>query len=180
MMAAAMSSGSVSCSSASASVSRSQADVEIVVARLDLLAREAAPAAFLALILALCPAVRIVAVGLLEVREVLDRQRAGLAEGGHVGPHVIDPDRLGVGLVGLAALEKQHVGLDALRIEDAGRQPQDGVQVAKVHQPRAQPAAGVVLEQHVVGHHHRRRARRASGRGRCARQRRAACWRCRP
>ena len=57
-------------------------------------------------------------------------------------------------LVGLAALEEQHVGLHALRIEDAGRQAQDRVQVAQVHQPRAQPPPRVVLEQHVVGHDH--------------------------
>jgi hypothetical protein len=53
--------------------------------------------------------------------------------------HVIDPQRLGIALVGLAALKKQHIGLNALRIEDAGRQPQNGVKVAQVHQPSPQP-----------------------------------------
>ncbi len=41
-----------------------------------------------------------------------------------------------------------------LRVEDAGGQAQDGVQVALVHQVAADVAADVALEQHVVGQHH--------------------------
>jgi 2-methylisocitrate lyase-like PEP mutase family enzyme len=49
---------------------------------------------------------------------------------------------------------KQHIGLDALRIEDARRQSQDGVKVAEIHEPGAQAPADLdqpwrrILKQH--------------------------------
>lgn len=105
-------------------------DVEIVVTGGDGLAREPAPPAVFALLLPLRAAIRIGAIGFLEILEVSDGQRAGLAESGHVSAHVVDPDGFRVRLVSLAALEEQYVGLDALRIENARRQAQDRVQVA--------------------------------------------------
>ena len=148
-----MSSGSVRPSSASSSPSRSQAMSRLSPRAAICLAGEAAEAALLALVLPLGAADRVVAEGRFEGGEVLGAQRPRLAEGGHVGAHVVDPDGLGVALSVLRAGEEDHVGLDALRIEDAGRQAQDGVQVAPVHQHlrRRRPP---VLEQHVVRHDH--------------------------
>src|ERR1019366_6059400 len=57
----------------------------------------------------------------LERCEVGDRERLGLTEGVHVGPHVVDPDTLGVGLVGLTSGQKQNIGIHALRINLALR-----------------------------------------------------------
>ena len=54
----------------------------------------------------------------------------------------------------LAVVEEDHVGLDPLRVEDAGRQAQDGVQVGVVEQLAADRLAGAALEQDVVGHDH--------------------------
>ena len=82
------------------------------------------------------------------------REHGALAELGHVGAQVVDPDFPGVALVRLATGEEEHIGLHALGVEDAGGQAQDGVQVALVHQVGADLPAGVALEQHVVRHHH--------------------------
>ena len=73
------------------------------------------------LVSAVSDAVRIVPIGFLEILEVIHRQWARLAEGRHVGAHIVDPEGLGVRLVGLAALKEQDVRFDPLRIEDAGR-----------------------------------------------------------
>lgn len=51
-------------------------DIEIVVAGLDRVPREAPEPSLFPLILALCLAERIISEGLLEFREVLDGQRA--------------------------------------------------------------------------------------------------------
>jgi hypothetical protein len=146
------------------------ADVQVVAAGGDLLAGEAAPAA-------VSPvstrrgqgggaALRVVAEDVLELvarnlggrirlgAEVVAAERRALAELGHVGAHVVDPHFLGVALVGLATGEEQHIGLDALGVEDAGGQAQDGVQVALVHQVAANVGADVAFEEHVVGQHH--------------------------
>src|SRR5215467_1362749 len=131
-------------------------DVEIIVPRLDGLAGEAAPPAFIAPVLAFGAAAWIAAEGFLELSEVLNRQRARFTKDRRVGPQVIDPYRSGVRLVSLAALEEQYVCLHSLRVEDAGRQTQYGVQVAKLHHPCAQLATNIVFEQHVVWHHHAR------------------------
>src|SRR5690349_15351575 len=69
----------------------------------------------------------------------------------HVRAKVVDPDLLRVALVLLAAGEKEHVGLDALRIEDASWQSENRVQVALVHQIGADLLARVALEKYVVG-----------------------------
>ena len=50
--------------------------------------------------------------------------------------------------------KKQHVGFDALGVEDAGGQPEDGVQAAFVHQVAAHVGAYAGFKQHVVGQHH--------------------------
>ena len=57
-------------------------NVEIVISRLDLLAREASPSTLFALILALRSAVWIVTVSFFESREVLQCERPRLAERG--------------------------------------------------------------------------------------------------
>ena len=74
-----------------------------------------------------------------------------------VGAQVIDPQLPGPGRLGaLAAAQEQHVGLHALGVEDARRQPQQGVDLTVVQQPAADRLARTGLEQHVVGHDHRR------------------------
>ena len=151
-------------------------DVEGVVAFGDLLTGEAAEAAGFALILALGLAVGVVAEGVHEVLKMIMRQRGALAEAGHVGAQVVDPDFLGVALVLLATGEEQHVGLDALGVEDAGGQAQDGVQVALVHQVGADLLAVAVVKQHVVGQHHGGPAAGFEATGRCAAGSRTACW----
>ena len=71
----------------------------------------------------------------------------------HVRPQVVDPQlrrpRL---LLGGLGVEEQHVGLDALGVEDAGRQPQQRVHVALLEQVAPHRLAGPALEQHVVRH----------------------------
>ena len=85
---------------------------------------------------------------------MLARERRALAER-HVGAQVVSPHVLGVAHVApRAPLEEQHVGLHARRVEDARRQPQDGVQVALVHQVGADLLPGVVLKENIVGKHH--------------------------
>ncbi len=58
----------------------------------------------------------------------------------------------------VGAREEEHVGLHALRVEDAGGQAQDGVEVAPVHEAAAQLLAPAVVEEHVVGYDDRRAA----------------------
>jgi hypothetical protein len=96
------------------------------------------------------PATRIFAKRRLKLREVGQRHQPCLAEARHVGAQVIDPHRLGIGLVGLSTGQEDDVGLHALSIEDASRQAQNGVQVAQLHHPLTKTPASVVLEQHVV------------------------------
>jgi hypothetical protein len=136
-------------------------DVEIVVAGFDFVARKATKPPSLPLILALCLAEWIIAKGFFELREVLHGQWPRLSESLHLVAQIVDPDDFRVRLVGLAAREKYHIGLHALRVENARRQSQDGVEVTKLHHPCAQPAAGVVLEQDVIGHHDSGRSREA-------------------
>ncbi|AVZ26817.1 hypothetical protein ZMO3_ZMOp32x027 (plasmid) [Zymomonas mobilis subsp. mobilis] len=124
-------------------------DVEIIVALGDGCTVELAPTAVLPAISPLGSAIGVRPICLLKFRKVGNGQRAGLAKSGHVRPHVIDPNGLGVTLVALATLEEQYIGLNPLRIENAGRQAQDGVKIAQIHQPSAQ--ASIILKQHVVG-----------------------------
>src|SRR5258706_15388098 len=93
-------------------------NVQVVISCLDRFTRERPPTTSLALIFALTPAIRIVAVRFFEIREVLYRQRTSFAKRGRVWTHVVDPYGFGVGLIGLASLEEQNIGLYALRIED--------------------------------------------------------------
>src|SRR5262245_30306645 len=85
-------------------------NIQIVITRFDGIAAKAPPATILALVLAFSAAIRIAAIVLLEICKVFHLQWTGLAVGGCIRPHVVDPDRLGISLVGFAALEKQNVG----------------------------------------------------------------------
>jgi hypothetical protein len=78
----------------------------------------------------------------------------GLVRAQVVDPHLSGPRRL----AGRLAVEEEHVGLDALRVEDAGRQAQEGVHVALVQELAAHDLARAALEEHVVGHDDRRAA----------------------
>ena len=98
-------------------------DVERVIATRDPLAGKLAEAAGLAGVLALLQcggsAGGIIAEGFLELGEVVTGQRGALAEVRHVRAQVIDPDFLGVALVGLATGEEQDVGV---RRREAGEE----------------------------------------------------------
>ena len=108
-----------------------EAEVEAVVLGGDLLARVAVPALVL----------DAVAVGGFiggdEAGEVVLAQGVRLAEGRHVRAQVVEPDFVRVPLVARAARKEEDVRLDALRVEDAGRQAQDGVEVAFFHEVAA-------------------------------------------
>lgn len=122
-----------------------EAKVEAVVLCGDLLARVSVPA----LVRDAAAVVRL--IGLDEVLEILLAQRMRLAEGRHVRAQIVEPDFFGIALVGCAAREEEHVRLDALSVEDARRQAQDGVQVAFLHEVAADRLAIAVREQHIVG-----------------------------
>lgn len=99
--------------------------------------------------------------GLDEVGHIAAGQRPFLQGELHVGPQVIHRRRPGARLgPSRQPLEEQHVGLNALAVEDAGGQAQDGVQVEFVQQAAAQRLAGSALEQHIVGQHHGGRSAR--------------------
>ncbi len=133
--------------------------VEVVAAFDDLFTGQLAPAAFFALFLAVCAAQGIGTEEAFEFFEVVWLQRIGLAEGRHVGAQVVEPDVPG-GLLHVVRRvdlvrhtgEEQHVGLDALSIEDPRWQAQDCVQVAVHHQEAAQLGACAVAKEDVVGH----------------------------
>ena len=133
-------------------------DVEGVVPFGDPLAGELAEAAGLAGVLAFFQgggiALGIGAEGFFEIGEVLAGERGALAELRHVGPEVIDPDFFGVVLVGGAPGEEEDVGFNALGVEDAGGETQDGVQVALVHEVAADVLADAGLKQNIVRQHH--------------------------
>ena len=73
-----------------------------------------------------------------------------------VGAQVVDPElcrpRL---LLGGFAVEEEDVRLHALRVEDAGGQAQERVDVGLLEQFAADGFAGAAFEEHVVGQHHR-------------------------
>lgn len=135
-------------------------DVETVVALGDVFAGEGAEPggfripAFERMAVFAVVAVRVGAEEGFESGEVLARQLRAFAELRHVGAQVVNPHFLGVGFVAVTAREEQHVGFDALRVKNAGRQAQDGVQVAFVHQVAADLRADVAFKQHIVRHHH--------------------------
>jgi len=98
-------------------------------------------------------------VALDEVVEVGARHRLGLQHVVAVGAVVVDPHLLGPRLVTAGpALEEQDVRLDALGVEDAGRQAQQRVDVALVEQLATDGLAGPAFEQNVVGDDDRRAA----------------------
>jgi len=69
-----------------------------------------------------------------------------------VGPQVVDPHLLGPWGVGARLFVKeQHVRLYSLRVEDAGRQPQQGVDVALGEELAADRFSGTAFEQDVIG-----------------------------
>lgn len=70
-----------------------------------------------------------------------------------VGAVVVVPDLGGLRVrAGGAVVEEDHIRLDALGVEDAGWQPQNGVQIGGVEQLAADRFARAALEQHVVRH----------------------------
>ena len=70
-----------------------------------------------------------------------------------VGAQVVNPELFGPRFFGGGfAVEEEHVGLDALGVEDAGRQTQQGVHVALLEQLAADRLARAAFEKHVVGH----------------------------
>ena len=88
-----------------------------------------------------------------EVVQVGALQRIGLEREVLVGAEVVDPEVLCPRcLAGRLAVEEQDVGLHALGVEDAGRQPQQGVDIALLQQLAADCLACPALKQHVVGH----------------------------
>lgn len=95
----------------------------------DLLAGETPETSGFSLVCAFGPAIRIFAIGRHEILEMVDGQRRTLAEVGHVGAHIVDPDRPGIALVFRSTSEKEDVRLDALGVKDARRQAQDGVEI---------------------------------------------------
>ena len=88
-----------------------------------------------------------------EVVQVGAGQRVVLQGEAAVGAQVVYPQPLGPRrFAGWFAVEEKHVGLDALGIEDARRQTQQGVDVALCQQVAAHRLPGAALEQHVVRH----------------------------
>lgn len=72
------------------------------------------------------------------------------AEGGHIGAQVIEPNLTGIAFVLAATGKKQHIGFDALSIENAGGQAKNGMQVALLHQVAADALTIAVSKQNVV------------------------------
>ena len=82
-------------------------------------------------------------------------QRGAFAKLGGVGTHVIDPDAVRAAGGRFAHFFKeQHIGLDTLRVKDAGGQAQNGVQAAFVHEHAANVRAYAGFKQHIVRQHH--------------------------
>lgn len=69
-----------------------------------------------------------------------------------IGPQIVDPEVFGPGLfAGFFALEEEDVGFDALGVEDAGGESQEGVDVAAFEEFAADGFAGAAFEEDVVG-----------------------------
>ena len=132
-------------------------DVEAdLVARPEFLITVAAPTAFRCVLLVprcltLVPVLRVVTAG--EIRQVLEAHRFLLQRVVNVGAVVVVPDLLRPGArAGLAVIEEDHISLNPLRVEHAGRQAQDDVQVGVVQQLLADRLTGTAFEQHIVRH----------------------------
>lgn len=89
-------------------------------------------------------------VSAFKVREVFSGQWCAFAEGWHVAAEVVEPDFTGVLFVCGTALEEEDVRFDALGVEDAGGESEDGVEVALVHQVLPDSPSFPVGEEHVV------------------------------
>ena len=103
---------------------------------------------------------RIFAVDGFKRLQVLLGKRRALAKARHIGTQVIYPHVVGAVFILMrigdrAFGKEQHVGFDALGVKDAGRQPQDGVQMAFVHQVATNIGALTAFKQYVIRHHHR-------------------------
>ena len=127
-----------------------------LVAHPDLLITVTAPASFGCVLLvpgrlALVPVLRVVAAD--EIRQVLIAHRLLLQRVVNIGAVVVVPDLLRPGIrAGFAVIEEDHIGLDPLRVEHAGRKTQNGVQVGVVQQLLADRLTGTAFEQHIVRH----------------------------
>ena len=89
-----------------------------------------------------------------ELVEVFALERIGLEREVFVGAEVVDPELLRPGRLARGFLvEKEHVGFDALRIEEAGRQTQERVHVAFVQELAPDGLPRPAFEQDVVRHH---------------------------
>lgn len=87
-----------------------------------------------------------------EVVQVGARESVGLQREVLVSAEIVDPERARPGrFAGRLAVEEKHVGFDALGVEDAGWQPQQGMDVAIVEEAFANGLAGAALEQDIVG-----------------------------
>src|SRR5581483_1914561 len=75
----------------------------------------------------------------------------------HVGTQIVDPESLGLHVgAGLALVEEEDVGFDALRVKDAGGQAQEGMHIAALQQVAPNRFARSSLEKDVVGDDDRR------------------------
>ena len=79
---------------------------------------------------------------------------AGSTKAGHIGAHIVERNLGGVILLGCPAGKEQHIGLDALCIENAGRQAQNGMQIAEIHQFPAHAGTVSGGKQHIIRQHH--------------------------
>ena len=99
------------------------------------------------------PVLRVVARD--EIRQILEPHRLLLQRVVDVGAVIVVPDLFGPRVrAGFAVVEEDHIRLDAMGIEDAGGQAQDGVQVGVLQQLAPDRLPGPALEQHVVRHDH--------------------------
>ena len=94
-----------------------------------------------------------------ELVQVFTRKRIGLQREIHVGAQVVNPELFRPrGFGGWLAVEEDDIGLDALGVEEAGRETQQGMDVAFVEQFAAHHLPRPTLEQDIVGHDHGSRA----------------------
>ena len=82
-------------------------------------------------------------------------QRIGLAEGGHVGAKIIEPDFLGIAFIALSTREEQHIRLNALCIKNASRQTQNGMQITLLHQVLTNALTIAIGKKYVIREHDR-------------------------
>ncbi len=82
---------------------------------------------------------------------MLEAEGIGLAEGGDAGTKVVNPDFFCVSGIGLSAGEEEDIGLDPFGVEDAGRQAEDGMEVAAVQQVFSDFFAVAVRKEDVIG-----------------------------